>query len=285
MTCDVLCDPLELRIYKGEKSGYNIIYPLEEKEIMNKAKRWFKRHRRTIQRAVETQITTYAPLEFKPTLKGFIDELQADDFKVLREMSAGADPETFLDESVKDFLIVNAYSELEGEYIRRILMNKLNISETGDVRLLEIEEFVKEQLEKDDMRRLKHFQGRARFKTFLTTAVIRLLYDFWRRKRTVEQTVTKYGPDFDAMFDPPVDDPYSVLVQSDDEAHKQQAAALLPKILAALDPDERLVIKLKYEKDMKLSNIHRTLGTTRYKAEQLIQRVEGKISEALRRQS
>ena len=118
MTCDVLMNPSGLAIYKGKKSGYNMIFPMEEKEIMNTefdtAKRLFKGCRRTVRRAVETQISLYAPLEFKPTFKRLIKTLQADDFKVLREIPDDVEPEIFLDEWMRISLIKNASMRWKG---------------------------------------------------------------------------------------------------------------------------------------------------------------------------
>ena len=134
---------------------------------------------------------------------------------------------------------------------------------------------------KDGLKRLKGFKEKSKFKTFLTTAVIRLLYDFWRQKGSKEEHVTKYGPEFEALFDSPVDEPLSRLIQLEDEQFKNKAAEFLPRILDQLDSEEKLAVKMKYQKSMKISAIARTLGRTRFKTEQMIKQIEINISKEI----
>jgi RNA polymerase sigma factor (sigma-70 family) len=255
--------------------------------IKNDAARSYRRqaaktvkHRlKYIKKTMKEKIALYDPLEFKPVYEQFIQSLQEDDFNAISEIPVHCEEEAYLDDLVKDFLIENAYYALEGKYVRHILMNKLAVSDPNDVALLEIGEFTRERLEKDGLIRLKKFQERAKFKTFLATAVVRLLFDFWRHKKTVVETAVKYGPQLDDLFAPPVDDPFSRLIQIEDEEKKNKAARFLPEILAKLDAKEKLAVKLKYEKNMSISAIGRTLNLTRYKAEQFIMEIESKIAE------
>ncbi len=208
----------------------------------------------------------------------FIKWVQDEDFKVIHEMPINYKVEEFLDGLIKSFLIENAYYALAEKYIQRILMNKLGITNPNEIRLLEIGDFIRERLEKEGLKRLKIFKEKSKFKTFLTTAVIRLLIDFWRQQGAVEEKVTKYGTEFDALFDPPVDNPLIGLIKSEDEQFMNKAAEFLPKILDKLDFKEKLAIKLKYEKEMKISAIARTLDRTRFKTGQFIKQIEIKIS-------
>jgi len=234
----------------------------------------FDQRRKYIERSIKQKIPLYEPLEFKPVYKKFREWVRENDVNV----PVNGDVETYLDRLIKDFLIENAYYALEEHYIQRLLMSKTGTSDPNDIRLLETGDYVRERLEKDGLKRLKNFKEKSTFKTFLTTAVIRLLYDAWRQKRSIEENVTKYGPDFDSVFDPPVEDPFSRLLKREDENFKNKAAAFLPKVLDTLDHNEKLVIQLKYEKNMKISAIARTLDRTRFKTEQFIQRTEMKIS-------
>ncbi|HLP46157.1 MAG TPA: sigma-70 family RNA polymerase sigma factor, partial [Candidatus Kapabacteria bacterium] len=136
---------------------------------------------------------------------------------------------------------------------------------------------IREKLEQEGLKKLKSFQEKSKFKTFLVTAVTRLLIDAWRQKGSIEEKVIKYGPEFDALFDPPVDDPLKKLIKLEDENFKNKAAAFLPRILDKLDYNEKLALKLKYEKDMKLSAIARTLGYTRFKTGLFIKQLEWRI--------
>ncbi len=233
-----------------------------------------KEHLTYIKTSIKQKIALYEPLEFKPTYQKFLQRIREDDFKI----PVNSDVETYLDQSIKHFLIENTYYALEEKYLQRVLMNKTGTSDPNDIRLLETGDYVREKLEKDDLKRLKGFKEKSTFKTFLTTAIIRLLYDAWRHKRSIEENVTKYAPDFDNVFDPPVEDPSTRLIKLEDQQLKKKTAAFLPEVLDTLDVNERLAIRLKYEKNMKISAIARTLDRTRFKTEQFIIRTEKKIS-------
>ena len=107
------------------------------------------------------------------------------------------------------------------------------------------------------------------------TVVSSLLNDFWRHRYKVEKNVTRYETDFQEMFDRPQKSPLEELIQHDNETFKTEALELLPAIL---DAAQRVAIKLKYEKKMKLSAISRTLGRSRFKTEQYIKEIERRIA-------
>ncbi|HLP61594.1 MAG TPA: sigma-70 family RNA polymerase sigma factor [Candidatus Deferrimicrobium sp.] len=236
-----------------------------------------EQHLGYIKGAIQHKIAIYDPLDFKTTYQKFINRLQEEEFLVLREIPAGGNVENILDDLIKNFLIENAYYALAEKYIQGIIMNKLSSSDPNDIRVLEIGDFIREKLEQEGLKKLKSFQEKSKFKTFLVTAVTRLLIDAWRQKGSIEENVIKYGPEFDAFFDPPVDDPLKKLIKLEDENFKEKAAAFLPRILDKLDYNEKLALKLKYEKDMKLSAIARTLGYTRFKAGLFIKQLEWRI--------
>lgn len=242
------------------------------------AEKIFNRCLGNIKKSIKKKIAVYDPLDFKSTFRKFIQRLQDEEFKVIREIPAECKTELFLDDLIKDFLIENAYYMLAEKYIQRIIMNNLGSSDPNDIRVLETGDIIREKLEKEGLKKLKNFQEKAKFKTFLVTAVTRLLIDSWRQRGRIEENVTKYGPEFDALFDPPIDDPLKKLIKLEDEDFKNKAAAFLPQVLDKLDYKEKLAIKLKYEKDMKLSVIARTLGCTRFKTGLLIKQIEWKIS-------
>lgn len=234
-----------------------------------------------IKRIIKQKIAIYEPLEFKLTFKKFILRLKEKEYLIIREIPKNIGLETVWNNLIKDFLIENAYYVLAEKYIQRIVMNKLGSSDPNEIRILEAGDFIREKLEKEGLKKLKSFQEKAKFKTFLVTAVNRLFIDFWRQKSSLEENVTKYGPDFDVLFDPPVDDPLKKLIKLEDEDFNNKAVVVLPLILEQLDYNERLAIKLKYEKDMKLSAVARILGCTRFKAGLFIKQVEWKISQGL----
>ncbi len=238
----------------------------------------FNRSLDYIKTSIKRKIAIYDPLDFNPTVKGFLRWLQDDDYKKIREIPGDCPIENYFDNLIKIFLIENAYFALEKKYILYRFMKQLNISNPNDIQLLEIAEFITGEIEKDELKRLKKFEEKCKFKTFLSTAVTRLLIDYWRKKGTIRENVTTYEPEFHRLFDEPQKDPYETLIHQDHEEMKKKAAEFLPHILDKLNSKEKLAIKLKYEKNMKLSAIARTFGVTRFKTGQLIIEIEKKIS-------
>lgn len=244
----------------------------------NQAGDILKLYREFIEKSIKRKIALYEPLDFKTTYKKFIDHLQGEGFEVAGGIPADGKMEMFPEGLIKDFLIETAYYALADKYIQRIIMNKLGSSDAGDIRVLEIGDMIREKLEKDGFKKLKTFQEKAKFKTFLVTAVTRLFIDSWRQRGRIEKNVTKYGAELVALSDPPVDDPLEKLIESEDEDSRNKAAVFLPQVLEQLDYKEKLAIKLKYEQDMKLSAIAGTLGCSRFKAGILIKQIEWRIS-------
>lgn len=238
---------------------------------MNITTTLFNPYLKHVRQSIKQKISLYEPLETGTVFKKFIQTFPHQP------------PPEHIDRIIKDFLIENAYFALGEKYIQRILMNKTGITDPHDIRLLETGDYIRERLEKDGLKRLKGFRESAKFKTFLTTAVVRLLYDSWRKKRSIEENVTKFASEFDAIFDPPADDPALLLLRDEEEQVRDRAAAFLPHVLARLDHREILAIKLKYEKSMNVSAISRTLGCSRFKAQQFITQTERGIAGEIRK--
>jgi RNA polymerase sigma factor (sigma-70 family) len=237
----------------------------------------FKDSLKYIKKAIAKKISIYEPLTLETTYGEFIAFLREDDFKALREKPNSSKVKPYLDEQIKEFLIRQAYLSLEEKYIRQRMMARLGIYNPENIKLMQIVDYIIDRLEENRLARLKKFAEKCKFKTFLSTVVSNLLYDFWRGKYADEKQETKYKDDFKNLFDPPVEDPLDVLIQIEEEELKQKAMALLPEVLDRLDTDEKLAIKLKYSKGMKILPISETLGSTHYKTKNLIGQTERKI--------
>lgn len=236
-----------------------------------------------IKKALKRKIAVYKPLGFEAAFNGFLRWPGAEGFKTLRELPREGDRKAYLDTLIKDFLIENAYYALAEQYLQRqVMKNSRFVNSRGnDVKVLDVVDYIRETLEKDGLKKLKKFREESGFKTFFHTLVSRLITDYWRRHRTAERNITQYEWDFEEMFNRPVDDTAAVLIHLEDEKLKGKAAASLPQVLDELDFRERLVIKLKYKKNMNTSEIARTMALSRYKAEQLIQEAEMRIKEEI----
>lgn len=226
---------------------------------------------------IERKIHIYKPLKFEAAYPEFLGWLQQEEFKVIREIPPGVKVKTFLDDLVKNFLIERAYYALSEKYIRNRMMRKLEVSDPNDIRVLEITDFIMKEIEKDGLARLKKFEERADFKCFLGMVITRLWYDFLREQYKAKKNLTKFDGEFESLFDRPVDSTYDLMIKLEDEELKKEAVKILPQILEKLTPEEKLVIKWKYEDNLTISAISRALGKTRYKTEKLIEKTEEKI--------
>jgi RNA polymerase sigma factor (sigma-70 family) len=245
-----------------------------------------------IKKAITKKISIYEPLTLETTYGEFIAFLREDDFKVFREKADSSELKPYLDERIKDFLIRQAYLSLEEKYIRQRMMAKLGIYNPDDIKLMQIVDYIIDRLEENRLERLKKFAEKCKFKTFLSSVVSNLLYDFWRDKYADEKQETKYKDDFKNLFDPPVEDPLNVLIETEEEEKKNRAAKILRRLVEQLDFKDKLALDLKFEQGLKLSEIARTLGEqglklseiartlgeTRYKTEQFINNIMHTLS-------
>ena len=95
-----------------------------------KAEAIFKKYLRHIKRTIKTKIHIYDPLDFKTTLKSFLESLQAEEFKLIREFPVSPPVEIHLEELIRRFLVDKAYYHLLFEdpdlvenYTRSILIH------------------------------------------------------------------------------------------------------------------------------------------------------------------
>lgn len=244
----------------------------EQAEIILKK---FLKH---VKRAIKQKIALYEPLEFKTAYKRFLNRVREDRYRVIREMPGNGAFQEYLDNYIKDFLIENAYYAMEEKHIRQRVMNKLGLSDPHNIRLLETVDFIMEGIEREGMKRIKSFGEKCKFKTYFFTVVSSLLNDYWRRHYTAEKHVTKYEPEFEQLFDKPQQSPLDFLIRMDDNETRARAEELLPGLVNQLTGEEQVVIKLKYEKNLSISAIARTIGRSRFKTEQYIKQLERRIS-------
>jgi RNA polymerase sigma factor (sigma-70 family) len=241
----------------------------------------FKKNLRHMKNTIERKIDLYKPLKFETTYPEFLEWIQQEEFKVIREILVGFKVKPFINNLIKNFLIERAYYALAEKYIRNRMMRKLEVSDPNDIRILEIADFIMKEIEKDGLARLKKFEERAEFKYFLGMVITNLWYDFLREIYKTKKNLTKFGPEFEGLFDRPVDDPLDQIVKLEHEELKKKAAAILPQILENLALEEKMVIKWKYEDELTISAISRALGKTRFKTEKLIEETEEKIKKKI----
>ncbi len=237
-----------------------------------------ERHMAFIKKDMKARIHMYDPLTFKPAFHGFLRWLGEDGYLKIREMPGHMPVEEYLSRLGKEFLIRTAYYALEERYIRRRVAAKLGALEDNNIKLMEIVDFIIEGVEKNNFKRLNYFREEAKFKTFFSTVVSSLLNDFWRRHYKIAKEVTTYEVDFNDAFEHPHKNPEEKMLHIEHQRDREAAAKLLPGILERLTAEEVFVIKMRFEKGMKISPIARALGRSDYKTKQFIEKTLRKIS-------
>lgn len=248
---------------------------------VDRAAEILKSRLRHIKKTIKMKIAIYEPLEFSQTYTGFLSWVQADDSRIIRDMPIDVDAESYFDGIIKNYLIENAYYALEERYIRRRVMMKMGISDPNNIRVMEMVDFIIERIERDKFKKLKQFQEKSKFKTYLTIVVTRLWADYWRDEGKKGDNITKFPNEFDTLFDAVTGEPHETLVKSHVNNRERIASKLLPQVLSRLSDEEKLVIKLKYKLGTKISGIARTIGKTRYKTEMFIREIEDNISKQI----
>ena len=147
--------------------------------------------------------------------------------------------------------------------IESICLKRFNYSEDGH----ECYVHVLGKLMENNYARVNAFQGRSTFKTYLVSITNRLAIDFYRhrygktsKKAADEQPVPKKNPlkivpikDQESLSDKKLleDD----VIDNEVKETKNRLEALVKTHLSDLSPEDRLLLKMKYEDDFKVSEI------------------------------
>ena len=151
--------------------------------------------------------------------------------------------------------------------IESICLKRFNHSEEGH----ECYVYVLDKLMENNYARVKAFQGRSTFKTYLVSITTRLAIDFYRLR--YGKTSKKADDDLPTPKKNPlkivplkdqenVSDDKSleeIVVDKEVNDTQQRLKALVRSHLADLSPEDRLLLKMKYEDDFKVSEIAKIL--------------------------
>jgi len=116
--------------------------------------------------------------------------------------------------------------------------------------------FVLEKLCNDDYKIIRSFRGESKFTTFLTIVVNHMIFRYAGKKR--------YLPEGPIIIS---ETPLDFLIKQQQLECEELFLKKLPELLDELDYKEKIVIKMKYFKGLKISNIARILALTRYEIE------------------
>jgi RNA polymerase sigma factor (sigma-70 family) len=235
-----------------------------------KAEVLFYSHFNTIKHIFESKGNIY-PVDIKDMFKQFINKLQENDFKLIKEIPADKTTDSYLETLIKDFLVKESYFVLLGQnVIANVVAGRLGLQSEEKIMFDELVLFCQDELEKDDLKKLKTFREKCQFKTFMYLYIANLIIEYYRKRYRKKAHITKYSQEFDTIFQGDVKHPLDVLLKIEEDEIKQKIADRLPELIEKLSSYERLAIKLRFEENLNISIIARTLGITRYKAQQLM---------------
>ncbi len=229
----------------------------------------FENHLKQIKKTIKKKIAIYEPLEFKTAYHGFIEWIQDEEYKVIREIPADCPLESYLDDRIREFLIEKTYFHFlfeEEDLIARFVMD---ISKKNAIPLTlnpEITIFVREKLEdKNKLETIKRtFQEGSKLKTYFYTMTRNAVMDYERK--------------------------YNVKVTCQDsvEMDKIKSSAVPPHVkieekeikerVERLDHQEKIAFKMYYYENLTNFNlIARTLKTTRHQAKKILENAVDKV--------
>lgn len=119
--------------------------------------------------------------------------------------------------------------------------------------------FVLNEISKDNHKRIKAFRGESKFTTFITVVINRLIISYARKIKKL--------PEMPAVI---AETPMDILIEQQQKECKELFMKKLPELLDQLDFKERLVLKMRFFKDLKISQISDDLSLTRYEITKLL---------------
>lgn len=233
------------------------------------AEKIFENSRKYIKRTIKKKIAIYEPLEFETAFTGFIEWIQREEFKVIREAPADCAFENYLDNKVREFLIEKTYFHFlfDGEDL--IARFVISISKKNAIPLplsQEIIIFVREKLE--DKNKLasikKSFKEDSKLKTYFYIITRNLVFDYGRKYRV---KVELKDPVDMEKIEAPTPAPHIKLEERE-----------IKERVERLCDDEKVAFKMYYYENItNFSLIARTLKTTRHKARKILREAVDRV--------
>ena len=247
---------------------------------MNKeqAKEIFGKYLRHIKKAIKSKISLYEPLEFKTAFNAFIECIKKEDYKVISEFLGGDTGfETYLNDLIRQFLVEKTFyyflfedQDLVENYVRKVLKDygiPLNLES-------EITTFIREILEtrKKVASFKRNFKERSKLKTYLYTAIARLVFDYQEKYRVKDENniIKRVEPNDTNDIDKLPSNTAQPLTAAEVSEIKGRVEKLPDK--------EKLAFKLYYYDGIANFNaLERTLRISRYKIEKMVKDARDKV--------
>jgi RNA polymerase sigma factor (sigma-70 family) len=142
------------------------------------------------------------------------------------------------------------------DYIIKIIKRK---SRQYDLDYDDTLNFVLDKISQDNYKKIRVFRGESTFITYITVVVNRLIISYARKSKKL--------PEMPAIV---TETPLDILIEKQQVECKELFIKKLPELFDELSYMERLVLKMKYFKDLKTSQIANDLKMTRYEINKLL---------------
>jgi RNA polymerase sigma factor (sigma-70 family) len=116
--------------------------------------------------------------------------------------------------------------------------------------------FILDKLSADDYKIIRSFRGKSKFTTFLTIVVNNMIFRYAGKNRNLPEMPTIIS-----------ETPLDFLIRQQQMECKELFLKNLPGLLDELNYKEKVILKMRYFKDIKISRISRILGLTRYETQ------------------
>ena len=220
----------------------------------------FKKNLKVVKKAIESGCRYY-PLDFNTVFNQFVED------EMIHRILWQNNLEKDLEDAVKDFLIKQAYFSLEAEeFIPKILHKISNHYALQPELFPDILDYVRNELEKNNLRRIKGFNGQSKFTTYLYTVTRNLVLNFLDQHNQMNKAATASTGDIIRALHELDFDPVSVNIQSEKEEIMQK----IGEAAETLSAKEKVVFKMFYYENVDVSKIAASFAITWHKADKLL---------------
>jgi RNA polymerase sigma factor (sigma-70 family) len=209
----------------------------------------------------------YYSLDLNTVFSQFAGDIQANEYEKTQKIPGENNFNAHFENAVKDFMIKQAYFSLEKEeFIPKIVHKISNQYAVSPGLYPDILDYVRNELEKKELKRLKRFNEEGKFTTFLYTVTRNLVLNFLDNLNDMNKAVTMSANDLIRIFHELDIDPLKVNIQSEKEEMLQK----IEKIVETLDAKVKVVFKMFYYENVDVSKIARTFAITWHKTNKLL---------------
>lgn len=164
--------------------------------------------------------------------------------------------------------------------IERICLKQFSYTEEGHACYV----YVLDKLNEDNQRRIRQFKGKSSFKTYIVAVAKRLAIDFYRSRygRNNIRPITEIWID---DIPEPQDEgisPDQAVYQLESIRLKKNAFQVIQSNLQQLSDEDRMILKLRFHSDQKISQIARVLALNQRNLYHRIGKILNRFKDAIK---